>query len=145
MADKDKRLGECLCGAIKLLVNIDNTDLGACHCMTCLKWSGGPLMELECGANVEFEGAENIRTYESSTWAVRGFCKQCGSHVFIKEKSSNSYGIPVGLFKDDSGISFNRQVFFDNKPSFYDFLNSTLNITSETIYQLFPEAKKIKE
>ena len=62
------RSGSCLCGAVKLKVNSENNDLGVCHCAKCLKWSGGPLMELECGANIEFEGNENIQTYESVSY-----------------------------------------------------------------------------
>lgn len=95
-------------------------------------------MELECGSNIEFQGEENIRTYGSSKWATRGFCKVCGSHLFIKETSSNDYGIPVGLFPDGSNIRFNRQVFYDNKPAYYRFSNSTHNITSEYIHEHFP-------
>jgi len=98
-------------------------------------------MELECGTDVEFEGLEIIQTYSSSNYAERGFCKVCGSHLFIKETNSNSYGIPPGLFDNDSGFSFNRQVFFDNKPEYYAFSNNTLNITSEYIHAHFPETR----
>lgn len=101
-------------------------------------------MELESGANVEFIGGDNIATYESSKWAVRGFCKACGSHLFIKETSSMSYGIPVGIFDDDSEVSFNRQVFIDNKPVYYSFSNRTDNISSDYIYEHFPETREDK-
>lgn len=99
-------------------------------------------MELECGSNIEFAGGDNIATYESSKWAERGFCKVCGSHLFIKEKRSMSYGIPVGVFDDDSEISFNRQVFYDNKPAYYSFSNRTHNISSDYIYEHFPETRE---
>lgn len=142
MSVQDKRLGLCLCGAVQVRVDFKNTDLGACHCSKCLAWCGGPVMELECGTDVDFQVDENIQIFESSKWAVRGFCKICGSHLFIKEKQSNSYGIPVGLFKNDANISFNRQVFFDNKPAYYNFSNSTNNITSAYIHEHFPETKE---
>jgi hypothetical protein len=144
MTANNIRQGACLCGAVRIRAGMNHTDLGACHCSICLKWSGGPFMELECGSNVEFEGAESIQTYESSRWAVRGFCKNCGSHLYIKEKSSNSYGVPVGLFSNDVGISFNRQVFIDKKPLYYGFSNPTRDISSDTVYEIFPEAKESK-
>ena len=145
MNNLKNRQGSCLCGAVQVSVNLHKTDLGACHCSSCLKWSGGPFMELECGSVVRFLGDEHIQTYESSAWAIRGFCKICGSHLFIQEKSSNDYGISVGQFDNSKNIQFNRQVFYDNKPAYYRFANSTLNISSDYIYQHFPHTKQDKQ
>jgi len=142
MINENKRIGSCLCGSIKVFTSFEHVDLGACHCAKCLVWSGGPLMEQECGSDIEFQGEENIRVYNSSKWAERGFCKVCGSHLFIREKVSSSYGVLAGLFKNDAGISFNRQVFFDKKPKYYDFSNETLNISSDYIYKHYPEVKE---
>lgn len=99
-------------------------------------------MELECGADVEFRGQENIQTYESSSWAVRGFCKICGSHLFMQEKGTDNYGVAAGLFDSEQGLSFNRQVFYDNKPAYYRFSNPTTNITSAYIYEHYPRTKE---
>tara|TARA_R110002073_G_scaffold41891_3_gene118016 strand:+ start:698 stop:1006 length:309 start_codon:yes stop_codon:yes gene_type:complete len=98
-------------------------------------------MELECGSDVVFEGSENISVFNSSEWAERGFCQVCGSHIFMKHKDGNEYGIPVGLFENDADITFDRQVFYDKKPSYYGFANDTRNITSEYIYEHFPECR----
>ncbi len=99
-------------------------------------------MELECGSTVEFLGDENIQTFNSSKWATRGFCKVCGSHLFIKDTNSGDYGIAVGLFENQDSICFNRQVFYDHKPDFYQFSNSTHNINSDFIYQHYPFTKE---
>ena len=135
------RQGSCLCGAVRILARSDEKSLGACHCAMCRKWNGGPFMELECGSAVVFEGAENISTYSSSEWAERGFCKNCGSHIFMKFKDSDEYGIAVGLFDSDVGINFDRQVFYDKKPPYYNFANETRNITSDYIYKHFPQCR----
>ena len=99
-------------------------------------------MEIECGTHVRFDGEEHIAVFTSSPWAQRGFCKHCGSHVYMKMTVSGDYGIPPGLFSNDDGIQFNRQVFFDKKPTYYGFSNATRNITSETIYRYYPETKE---
>lgn len=99
-------------------------------------------MELECGADVEIEGSENITIYESSTWAERGFCKVCGSHIFMKSKEGNEYGIPAGMFDNEDGIVFDRQVFYDQKPDYYSFANDTRNITSNYIYEHYPQCRE---
>lgn len=131
-----------MCGAVRITADVNKTDLGVCHCAKCKKWAGGPFMEIECGADVKFEGKEQIAVYESSKWAVRGFCKICGSHLFIKDKSSGEFGVPPGLFDDDAGIHLNRQVFFDHKPEYYSFSEITKNISSDFIYKHFPQVKE---
>ncbi|PCI74314.1 MAG: aldehyde-activating protein [SAR86 cluster bacterium] len=135
------RIGQCLCGAVTVTTSFENQSLGACHCAKCRKWSGGAFMELECGSNVIFEGMENIAVFNSSDWAERGFCKVCGSHLFMKPKNSNEYGVSVGLFENDEDIKFDRQVFYDKKPSYYSFSNETKNISSEYIYEQFPQCR----
>jgi hypothetical protein len=95
----------------------------------CRRWGGGPFMEIECGKNVVFEGEENIAVYNSSDWAERGFCRQCGTHLFYRFKETGHHGIPIGVFDDDPALSFEHQVFVDEKPSFYEFSNKTKDMT----------------
>lgn len=99
-------------------------------------------MELECGNKVEFDGWENIAIYESSSWAERGFCKNCGTHVFMRAKDSDAYGVSAGLFEQDEGFLFDRQVFIDQKPAYYSFDNDTRNLTSNYIYEHFPQCRE---
>ena len=135
------RNGSCVCGAVRIRVGGSPRDLGACHCSICQKWAGGPFFELECGTDVAFEGADNVATFHSSEWAERGFCKLCGSHLFIRSKQSGEYGIPPGLLESDEGVLFTRQVFFDQKPAYYSFSNDTRNISSEYIHERFPHTR----
>lgn len=137
------RKDSCMCGAVNVLISRKCTDLGVCHCPLCRKWAGGPFMEIECGSDVQFEGAENISVFQSSSFAERGFCKKCGSHLFIRAVKTNEYGVPPGLFEKDDCIALNRQVFYDKKPEYYSFANATRNINSDYIYQNFPEVKDV--
>lgn len=136
-----RRKASCLCGAVRINVNHESNDLGVCHCPTCRKWAGGPFFEIECGSEVTIVGSENISIYKASAWAERGFCKVCGTHLFIRSTETNEYGVPPGLFETDDSVQFMRQVFFDKKPDYYSFSNSTRNITSDYIYEHFPQAR----
>jgi len=78
-----ERKGQCLCGAVKFTAKNAENNIDAYHCGMCRKWGGGPLMVVNCGSEVAFEGKENISVYSSSDWAERGFCKKCGSHIFL--------------------------------------------------------------
>lgn len=137
-----KRMGSCLCGAVQITMSSEATDLGVCHCPKCRKWAGGPFFEIECGPDVIIEGSDSISTFKSSEWAERGFCKVCGSHLYIKSIETNEYGAPPGLFENNENIHFNRQVFYDKKPAYYSFSNTTKNITSDYIYEKFPRARE---
>ena len=129
--------GSCLCGKIRFTAQHMSQKVGACHCSSCRKWGGGPFMEVNCGADVLFEGEEHITVYDSSTWAERGFCSLCGSHLFYRLKKSRQHMMSIGLFEDDQNLVFHRQVFVDEKPSFYSFSNETSEMTGPEIFKKF--------
>jgi hypothetical protein len=129
--------GSCLCGAVTLSTTTMSPLVSACHCNMCRKWGGGALLVVECGSNVSFGGEENTGIYESSEWAERGFCKQCGSHLFYKFKQNGQYYIPVGLFAPVDGLVFDHQVFIDEKPEYYSFANETRKLTGAELFAQF--------
>ncbi|MDH3689663.1 MAG: GFA family protein [Gammaproteobacteria bacterium] len=126
--------GSCLCGATGTNAKNVSKNVGACHCSMCRKWAGGPLLAVDCGTEVSFEGEENISVFDSSEWAERGFCNKCGSHLFYRLKDSKQYIMPVGLFEDDRMFVFDHQIFIDEKPSFYRFANETEDMTGAEVF-----------
>lgn len=91
-------------------------------------------MEINCGSDVEFEGAEYIAVYHSSDWAERGFCRQCGSHLFYRLKEPLQHMMPVGLFEEDDSRVFRTQVFIDEKPAYYSFAEKTDDMTGAELF-----------
>ncbi len=134
MSETFEASGNCLCGAIHFIAKKTSNNMGVCHCGICRKWGGGPFMAVDCGTEVSFDGEENISVFNSSEWAERGFCEQCGSHLFYRLKESNQYIIPVGLFDDDKMFVFDHQVFIEEKPSFYYFANKTNDMTGAELF-----------
>jgi hypothetical protein len=132
--------GSCLCGAVNVSAKTMSNKVGACHCSMCQKWAGGPLMVVDCGSDVSFQGEENIGVFNSSEWAERGFCKKCGSHLFYRLKESNQHFMPVGLFDVGEEWIFDHQVFIDEKPEYYCFSNETQNITGAEVFAMFAPA-----
>ena len=129
--------GYCLCGAVKITVKNMKNSVEACHCGMCRRWGGGPLMCVECGTDVIFEGEEYISVYNSSDWAERGFCKKCGSHLFYRLKDTNEHQVPVGLFDNQKSFHFDLQVFTDRRPAFYSFANETREMTEAQVIEKF--------
>ncbi len=129
--------GTCLCGAVKIAAKNMSNKVGACHCNMCRTWGGGALLAVDCGSDVSFEGEKNIGIFSSSDWAERGFCKQCGTHLFYRLKANHQYFIPIGLFKNTQELIFDHQVFIDEKPEYYSFANETHNLTGAELFANF--------
>lgn len=134
--------GNCLCGSIKITANTMSKNVGACHCGICRKWGGGPFMTVNCGTDVVFDNEKEIGIFNSSEWAERGFCKQCGSHLFYRLKETQQYFIPAGIFDDVTSFEFDHQVFIDNKPAYYSFANNTQNMTEAEVFALFASSNE---
>ena len=135
-----ERHGNCLCGAVRITAKNTGISIGACHCKMCRRWGGGPFMEIDCGTEVTFAGDENVRVFTSSDWAERGFCRQCGTHLFYRLKATGDYSVPIGLFEDDEQLEFRHQVFVDERPSYYEFSNSTRDMTGAELIAKFNQS-----
>lgn len=125
--------GQCLCGAVSIAVP-DRRDIGVCHCAMCRRWGGGPLFAVDCGLEIEITGSEKVKSYASSPWAERAFCSECGSHLYYKLRPTGEYIVPAGLFGDMPEAVLTSQIFIDQKPSYYRFVNETAELTAAEVF-----------
>ena len=130
----EKADGQCLCGAVSFACDMPSPSVGACHCLTCQGWGGGPLLAADCGSNVAFQGETNISIYTSSEWAERAFGKICGSHLFYRLKHDGKHIVPAGLFRNGPDFNLDHQIFIDEKPDYFSFANKTHNMTGEEVF-----------
>jgi len=137
MSDTKQGIGSCLCGKVKITAKTMSHRVGVCHCSMCRKWTGGPLMAVDCGTDVKFEGDEYVKAYDSSAWAERGFCSNCGNHLFYKLKQSNQFIMPAGIFENSKDFIFDHQIFIDEKPDYYCFSNETQNMTGQEVFDMY--------
>lgn len=126
----------CLCEKTKLTVKSFPNEMGACHCLMCRTWGGGPFLTVEIKDGISFSSKENVKTFNSSEWAERGFCSQCGTHLFYRLKGKDHYYLPAGLFPE-ADFKFDHQVFIDKKPNYYHFLEETQNFTEQQVFEMF--------
>ena len=78
--------GGCLCGAVRYRATQGPVRAVICHCETCRKVSGAPLLAFVHFPHDGFEwSAGEPSYYRSSAEAERGFCPACGSTVSMKE------------------------------------------------------------
>ena len=127
--------GKCLCGAIEVTIAAE-TEVQACHCSMCRRWASGPTLWIETQEDgVEFMGKP--ATYRSSDWAERGFCSQCGTHLFYHLLPNDHYVLSAGLFQGQADLHLSSQIFIDEKPGFYDFANDTPKLTGAEVFAQF--------
>jgi len=131
------RSGHCLCGKVSITARNASNNVGACHCKMCRRWGGGPFIEIDCGVDVAIDGESNVAVFDSSDWAERGFCRNCGTHLFYRLKESGQHMIPVGLFETSDNLVFKSQVFIDEKPDYYAFANETKDLTGAEVFAMF--------
>lgn len=93
-------------------------------------------MSINAGEHVRFSGEDFVGRYSSSDWAERGFCKNCGTHLFFRLKKSDHYFLLVGLFGDAISPKFEMQEFIDRKPEYYSFANETKTLTKAEAYKM---------
>ena len=120
------RSGRCLCGAVRLVARDVRDDFGACHCDMCRRWTGSALLGVTVPeGQVTWEGAEHIATRQTSPWAERAWCRECGSglwfRVTMKGDYSGNYELPIGLFDDANGMHLANEIYIDHKPDSYAY------------------------
>tara|TARA_R110002074_G_scaffold116692_2_gene248201 strand:+ start:584 stop:1030 length:447 start_codon:yes stop_codon:yes gene_type:complete len=133
------RSGGCLCGAVRFTATLTSRDFGACHCEMCRRWTGSALLGITVPQdNVQWQGAAQIARFQSSNWAERANCRTCGSplyyHVTLKGPMSANLEIPVGLFDDANGLTFNSEIYIDHKPDSFAYAGDHPRLTrTETL------------
>jgi len=136
----DTRTGGCLCGAVRFEARLEGTDLGACHCGMCRRWSGAATVSLPVKADaMRIDGEDAVRAYRSSDWAERCFCGICGSSLWYRVTlpgGPHDYIISAGLMDDLSRLHLAHEIHIDRKPDAWAFAGAHARLTeAETLAQ----------
>jgi hypothetical protein len=129
--------GRCLCGVVHISVAEPRPVVDVCHCTMCQRWTGGAFGGVH-GGEVTVTGEEHVRIYRSSEWAERAFCGACGSSLWYRFMPTGTRSFLSGLFDLPKGFVIERQIFVDEKPTWFDFAQETPMLTGE---QVIAEAK----
>lgn len=124
--------GKCLCGGVSF--NIARTDhLDACHCSMCQTWTGSAFIGVDIrDGDIVFENKATLEWFESSDWAKRGFCRTCGSSLFYTLKDDPKFcAIAAGSLDLPDGATLTKEIFVDEKPSYYAFDGDRPRLTGE--------------
>ena len=82
--------GGCLCGAIRYRLGGEIEDSAYCHCRTCQRQSGAPVVAWFSIAPARSPTRKaNRKGYRASTRATREFCGDCGTYLLFREDDAN--------------------------------------------------------
>lgn len=113
--------GSCLCGAVKLEVSGNISDIIHCHCSLCRKASGSAYATNGFVKTIDFnivDGQEFISSFESRPGKFRHFCSVCASPIYsANELDATRIRIRLGIL--DSDIS--------ERPLSHNFVTSKAN------------------
>ncbi|HEY0767436.1 MAG TPA: GFA family protein [Steroidobacteraceae bacterium] len=75
-------LGGCLCGSVRYQVSGIVTNLCFCHCASCRRATGAPMVPWGTLARENFRLSRGkLAEYRSSPAVTRGFCAACGTSL----------------------------------------------------------------
>lgn len=136
-----KITAKCLCERSEFEFTPKHKHFDACHCSMCRRWGGSPALTIESSEKPNFIKEDSIKVYDSSEWAQRAFCQECGSHLFYSLKNGALWSIPFGLVdsKTQSELEFSVQIYIDHKPSSYEFANKTKMMTEAEVIEAFSD------
>jgi len=132
--------GQCHCGAVQFTGKGPIKGVDACHCGTCRKLNAGPYMGVGFHEGIDLKKSESLKWYESSPWARRGFCAECGTSLFYNLKGSEFYSVSSGCLNMPKDMSLNKEYFIDEKPEFYNFKGERPRLTAAEVFSSFQKS-----
>lgn len=113
--------GGCLCGAVRYEVRGPLRPVVNCHCGQCRRTSGH--FVAASGArrgDFSLVSSDELRWYESSPEARRGFCGVCGSSVFWDPTGGDETMIMTGTMDSPTGLETAAHIFVGDAGDYYD-------------------------
>lgn len=121
--------GACHCGAVRFEGQGPIMGVDACHCATCRQLNGGPYMGVRFRDGIALIQSDALKWYDSSEWARRGFCSQCGASLLYNLKGTEFYAVSSGCIDMPADMAIGQEGFIDEKPDFYNLAGEHPRLT----------------
>lgn len=114
------RVASCLCGGVKVRILGKVRPVLNCHCSQCMKTHGNFSAYTECfEEDLKFLKKSTLIWFQSSSFAKRGFCSNCGGSVFYKKIKSDSISVSAGMFNYPTKLKTSSNIFVKGKLDYY--------------------------
>ncbi len=113
--------GGCLCGSVRFEIDEAQTEFRACHCSSCRKMSGHYWSAFHVASDkFRFTEQRGLKWYNSSDWAERGFCKECGSSMFFRMNDKDGLEVAPGSIDGKTGARIVGHIYVGERGDYYD-------------------------
>ncbi len=123
--------GECLCGTVRFEIDPPTKWCAHCHCTVCRRAHGAAFVTWFGVLLEQFRivsGEEDLRWYQSSKEAKRGFCKKCGSTMlFQSNRWADEMHIVLSNIVGEIDRSPAAHVFYDTHVEWFS-VNDNLKL-----------------
>ncbi|MBF9044895.1 GFA family protein [Rhodobacterales bacterium HKCCE4037] len=114
-------IGRCDCGQVRFTVEDTRPEVTMCHCGQCRRTSGHHWASTHAPFDkLTFQSDAGLKWYESSDWAKRGFCGNCGSSLFYRMNDEDGIGIAAGCLDGPTGMTVSKHIFVAHKGDYYE-------------------------
>lgn len=111
--------GQCLCGDIQFETEGDAKGPAVCHCGLCRRQSGHVWASVNVvKSDLTVHG--DVKWFEASPSAKRGFCPRCGSFLFWTAHDEDTISVALGAIDIPTGLKLERHIFVADKGDYYD-------------------------
>ena len=115
--------GGCMCGAIRFEAVGEPIVVAHCHCDSCRRHSGAPLVTLVSfdAGQVTFTKGER-KIYNSSPGVGRAFCPDCGTTLTweSEQRGQSLIEFHIGTFDDPGALAPTLAVFHGERLAWFD-------------------------
>jgi len=112
--------GRCLCGSVSYQLKGRVRDIVTCHCGMCRRWHGHfAAYTASLRSDIELSGESDLRWFNSSEGARRGFCGECGSSLFWASEGRDRWSVAAGTLEPPTGLLNTRHIFTADKGDCY--------------------------
>ncbi len=110
--------GGCYCGKVRFEVKGEVPPVIFCHCDQCRRISGHYVAGVSGVQNrTHIEG--EVRWFPTSPGYERGFCPNCGTHMFWHDMKRGHLSIMAGSFDKDVELEAKAHIFVGQKAGYY--------------------------
>ncbi len=115
MLDEINVNGDCHCGDIKICATVKKSEIRACHCTDCQKFSGAPFRAIAIAScdKISIKGTpkEYIKIGDSGNKRIQAFCPVCGTQLFATNIEKTLFNIRTGFLNQRNVLKPKLHVF----------------------------------
>jgi len=118
-------VGGCLCQSLRYVARVEPIDAGYCHCRTCQRSSGAPVLAWASFPADSFGYTQGSPTsYRSSPRARREFCEKCGTQIAFREDGSASVDVNIGSLDSPEAVTPEYHIWTESRICWFDTRDS---------------------